>query len=121
MGYAMPRPSPGSGSRAGSRGGRFDRRRGHWNALLRPHEAGILVEDNAASLAEGLVTALSDRQLAGTVAKNARRVAETVLPWEGVARDLLDFYAEQAGEGSLPSLDLPLLNVREEEREMVAR
>jgi hypothetical protein len=44
-----------------------------------------------------------------------------VLPWDGVARDLLDFYAEQAGESSPPPFDLSRLDIRAEERELVAR
>jgi glycosyltransferase involved in cell wall biosynthesis len=94
---------------------------GEVERLLRPHQAGILVKDDAASLAAGLVTALSDQMLAEKVARNARRVAETVLPWDGVAHDLLDFYAEQAGESSPPPFDLSRLDIRAEERELDAR
>jgi glycosyltransferase involved in cell wall biosynthesis len=82
---------------------------GEVERLLRPCRAGILVQDDAESLAEGLEAALSDSDRAAQVAENARWIAETVLPWERVVRDLLAFYAEPVGRASWRPLDLSLL------------
>jgi glycosyltransferase involved in cell wall biosynthesis len=94
---------------------------GEVERLLRPHQAGILVRDTAEDLAHGLVEVLSDRTRAAAVAANARAVAEAVLPWERVTRELLDFYMGQRSPESVPSLDRPLRDGGRAERELVAR
>jgi glycosyltransferase involved in cell wall biosynthesis len=93
---------------------------GEVERLLRAHDAGLLVRDEAEALAEGLQQALTDPRRSARVAANARLVAETVIPWERVTEEALEFYADQIGWDSVPPSRRPAA-IRTEERELVTR
>jgi glycosyltransferase involved in cell wall biosynthesis len=94
---------------------------GEVDHLLRPHDAGILVRDDAEALAAGLVEALTNRELSEQIAASAESVARNVLPWERLTRGLLQFYTDQIGTEIGFSPAPSFADSSRGERELVAR
>jgi glycosyltransferase involved in cell wall biosynthesis len=94
---------------------------GEVDHLLGPHDAGILVRDEADAVAAGLAEALTNRARARRIAENALSIARDVLPWERLTQGLLRFYAEQMGIEAGPPLASSPEGSRRHERELVVR
>jgi glycosyltransferase involved in cell wall biosynthesis len=94
---------------------------GEVDHLLRPHDAGLLVHDDAEALAAGLAEALTDGARARRIAENARSIARDVLPWERLTHGLLRFYAEQIAMKPGPTPASTCDGSSRRERELVLR
>lgn len=50
--------------------------------LIAEHEAGLVVDDNADSLAQGIMRLLDDRELAGHLGRNGYKAVQTAHSWD---------------------------------------